>query len=72
MTLFQCWLWATLALLWGTPVQAAPYTPAADSVVIERLPFRTGDTTARELAALRSQVDRAPSDQAPAVDLAHK
>ena len=72
MTLFQCWLWATLALVWGMPVQAAPYTPAADSVVIERLPFRTGDTTARELAALRSQVDRAPSDQAPAVELAQK
>jgi Tfp pilus assembly protein PilF len=54
------------------PVQAAPYTPASDAVVIERLPFRAGDSTARELAALRSQVEREPFDQASAVELAQR
>ena len=72
MTLLRCWLGVASALVLGLPVQAAPYTPVDDSVVIERLPFRRGDTTARELATLRRQVDRAPGDPAPAVDLAQR
>ena len=72
MTFFRYWFGVACALIFGLPVQAAPYTPVADSVVIERLPFRSGDTTARELAALRSQVGRAPNDPAPAVELAQK
>jgi tetratricopeptide (TPR) repeat protein len=72
MTFLRCWLGVASALVLGLPVQAAPYTPVDDSEVIERLPFRTGDTTARELATLRGQVDRAPNDPAPAVDLAQR
>ena len=72
MTFLRCWLGVASALVLGLPVQAAPYTPVDDSVVIERLPFRRGDTTARELATLRRQVDRAPGDPAPAVDLAQR
>ena len=51
-------------------VHAVPRTPAQDSEVIERLPFRTGDTTARELADLRAAVAKAPADPDPAVALA--
>lgn len=51
-------------------VHAVPRTPAQDSEVIERLPFRAGDTTARELADLRAAVAKAPADPDPAVALA--
>ncbi|WP_265949857.1 hypothetical protein [Dechloromonas sp. A34] len=53
-------------------VRAAPYTPEYDATVIERLPFRAADATARELAALRTAVAARPSDQAAAVALAQK
>ena len=72
MTFFRCRLGVVAHLVLALHVQAAPYTPAADSVVIERLPFRRGDSTAQELAALRNQVDRAPADAAPVVELAQK
>ena len=51
-------------------VHAVPRTPTQDSEVIERLPFRAGDTTARELADLRAAVAKAPADSDPAVALA--
>ena len=51
-------------------VHAVPRTPTQDTEVIERLPFRTGDTTARELADLRAAVAKAPADPDPAVALA--
>jgi Tfp pilus assembly protein PilF len=52
--------------------QAAPRTPTQDSEVIERLPFRAGDTTARELSTLRAAVAQAPADPEPAVALAQR
>lgn len=61
------------AVLASAPhAQARPYTPTDDAAVIERLPFRAGDADARELAALRAAVARAPRDQAAAVALAQK
>lgn len=51
-------------------VHAVPRTPTQDTDVIERLPFRAGDTTARELADLRAAVAKAPADPDPAVALA--
>ena len=53
-------------------VQATPYTPKDDATVIERLPFRAGDTNARELSALRAAVAIAPTNQAPSDELAQK
>jgi tetratricopeptide (TPR) repeat protein len=61
---------AVFALI--TQAQASPYTPTDDAAVIERLPFRVGDSTGRELSALRAAAASAPSDQALAVDLAQK
>ncbi|HXE37502.1 MAG TPA: hypothetical protein VN639_03435, partial [Azonexus sp.] len=58
------------ALVTALPqAQAVPYTPDNDATVIERLPFRAADATARELAALRAAVAAKPSDQAAAVAL---
>ncbi len=51
-------------------LQATPRTPAKDAEVIERLPFRAGDTAARELAGLRAEVAKAPKAPEPAVALA--
>lgn len=62
---------ATACLL-AAQAQASPYTPKDDSQVIERLPFRVGDSTGRELSALRAAVANAPGNQALAVDLAQK
>lgn len=51
--------------------RAAPRQPADPSEVLERLPMRPGDATARELAGLRSAVARAsPDDPGPAARLA--
>lgn len=52
--------------------QAAPYTPLHDSEVIERLPFRAGDSDARDLSDLRAAVANTPSDPAASVKLAQK
>lgn len=67
------WCGLVLALgISGSAVQAAPRTPTQDAEVIERLPMRPGDTTARELSALRAAVAKAPTDPQPALDLAQR
>ncbi len=54
------------ATLW-----AAPRVPTDPAEVLERLPIRPGDTTARELAALRAALSKAPAgDPGPATELA--
>lgn len=53
-------------LLWAVGacgVYAAPFVPTDDAQVLERLPWRAGDATARDLAALRTA---AAADAAPA------
>jgi hypothetical protein len=49
---------------------STPYVPASDDVVVERLPLRAADRPARELAALRAQWRRDPSNAESAVALA--
>ena len=55
-------------------VLAAPRLPTDPAEVLERLPMRPGDATARELAGLRAAVTRAakeaPADPLPATRLA--
>lgn len=51
---------------------AAPYIPASDDEVVERLPARASDPAALELAALRSAWQRDPRDAALAVPLARR
>lgn len=51
-------------------VQAAPFTPSTDDMVVERLPFRAGDVRARALADLRAAVAQAPADPLASAALA--
>lgn len=73
---FNCYqrlLCAGLALcgaLLALPAQSAPRTPTDDAAVIEKLPFRAGDSRARELDALRARARKAPGDAAAAAALA--
>ena len=61
----------TGAGLASTAVGAAPRLPADPAEVLQRLPIRPGDATARELAGLRAAVARAaPGDPLPAAELA--
>ena len=59
-----------LALGVATLAHAAPRTPSSDAVVLEKLPFRHGDASVRELAALRGAVQAAPTDSPAAAALA--
>lgn len=65
-------------LTWLNPfmAQAVPRVPTEGFEVLERLPMRPGDTTARELADLRSKVEIAshvtPPDPEPAALLAQR
>jgi Tfp pilus assembly protein PilF len=64
------------ALLTSPAPLAAPRVPADPAEVLERLPLRPGDATARELAGLRAAVSRAaketPADPLPATKLAER
>ena len=51
---------------------AAPRKPLADSEVLERLPWRAGDSNARELAALRGAMNAAAGNPGPAAELAQR
>ncbi|MBE2259773.1 MAG: hypothetical protein IAE88_12985 [Rhodobacteraceae bacterium] len=51
---------------------AAPRRPSDDSEVLERLPARAGDASARELVALRAAMAAAANDPQPAARLARR
>ncbi len=51
---------------------AAPRTPSDDAEVLERLPSRAGDASARELLALRAATAAAADDPLPAGRLARR
>lgn len=73
MGLSRCFFafFAVLALLPLAPVaQSAPRIPTDPAEVLERLPLRPGDATARELATLRAAVATTPSDPVAASALA--
>ncbi len=53
-------------------VDALPRLPSADAEVLETLPLRAGDASARELARLRAAVARNATDAAAATDLAER
>ena len=63
-------VWALCSALLAAPAQSAPRTPVDDAAIIEKLPFRAGDSRARELAALRASVRKAPADAVAAAALA--
>lgn len=69
-------IWGTLTALVAFALchttHAAPYTPKVDTHVIGTLPFRAGDTAARELSGLRSAVALSPTDPEPSIALAQR
>jgi Tfp pilus assembly protein PilF len=69
--LIRLCLFVAGALAVGQPA-AAPFTPATDAQVVERLPGRANDPAMRELAALRARWRAAPRDAVVAVALARR
>jgi tetratricopeptide (TPR) repeat protein len=64
-------------LVWGMfvmsgPSVAAPYTPANDADVIERLPGRASDPATRRVESLRKQLTARPDDAALRIDIARR
>jgi hypothetical protein len=67
------WQWAVLgafALVLSASVTAAPFVPAGDGQVLERLPDRTTPQY-RELKRLQAEVAATPNDVAAAAALAN-
>lgn len=62
---------ACAGLFWiALSASAAPYKPASDAQVLERLPIRPSDPVARRLRTLRADLAARPGDAALAEDLA--
>lgn len=59
-------------LLTAFHAHATPFLPASDNQVLEKLPGRSGDTSTRELAALRTRAQQAPSDASAQAALAQR
>ena len=65
-------LLTALLVLTGAAVQAAPYTPASDAVVVERLPGRASDPATRRVESLRKQLAARPDDAELRVEIARR
>lgn len=65
-------LMLSILLIYGSTICAAPYTPASDSEVLEQLPFKTSDSTGRELRRLRQDLSEKPLNLDKAVALAQR
>ncbi len=63
---------ATTAELFAANAQAAPFTPANDSDVVERLPLSATDPSARRLQSLRKQLEAKPDDVALRIEIARR
>ena len=64
---------AALFCLFATLVaQAAPFTPANDSDVVERLPLSATDPSVRRLQSLRKQLEAKPDDVALRIEIARR
>jgi Tfp pilus assembly protein PilF len=63
---------ATFCLFNTLAVQAAPFTPANDSDVVERLPLSATDPSARRLQSLRKQLEAKPDDVALRIEIARR
>ncbi|MDO8776410.1 MAG: hypothetical protein Q7K57_48395 [Burkholderiaceae bacterium] len=53
-------------------IQAAPFTPANDSDIVERLPLSATDPSARRLQSLRKQLEAKPDDVALRLEIARR
>jgi predicted Zn-dependent protease len=63
---------ALLYLAVGGPLAAAPFTPASDNEVVERLPGGASDPAVRRVDSLRKQLAARPADGALRLDIARR
>jgi hypothetical protein len=63
---------ALCCLFTALATQAAPFTPANDSEVVERLPLSATDPSARRLQSLRKQLEAKPDDVALRIEIARR
>ncbi len=63
---------AIFCLFTALATQAAPFTPANDSDVVERLPLSATDPSARRLQSLRKQLEAKPDDVALRTEIARR
>ncbi len=63
---------ALLCLMLAGPLAAAPFTPANDSDVVERLPGGASDPAVRRVDSLRKQLAARPEDGALRLDIARR
>jgi hypothetical protein len=63
---------ALFCLFTSLATQAAPFTPANDSDVVERLPLSATDPSARRLQSLRKQLEAKPDDVALRIEIARR
>ena len=56
----------------AAPSGAAPFTPANDAEVVERLPGRASDPATRRVESLRKQLAARPDDASLRVEIAHR
>ncbi len=61
-----------LAVLAALPAAAAPFTPANDAVVVERLPGRASDPALKRVESLRKQLAARPDDAALRIEIARR
>ena len=59
-------------LFWGESGFTAPFIPANEAMVLEQLPFRANDPTARELGRLRNELSSDPRNLDKAIILAQR
>jgi hypothetical protein len=72
ITAFAAPFVAILCLFTSLATQAAPFTPANDSDVVERLPLSATDPSARRLQSLRKQLEAKPDDVALRIEIARR
>ena len=60
------------AIFFTTASHAAPYTPANDAEMVERLPGRASDPATRRVESLRKQLAARPDDAKVRVDIARR
>lgn len=63
---------SSVLLCWCESGFTAPFIPVNDAMVLERLPFRANDQTARELRGLRDELSGNPRNLEQAVALARR
>ena len=69
-TAFTCL--TAFATFTHAPANAAPFTPASDADIVERLPGRASDPALKRVESLRRQLAARPGDEALRVEIARR